>query len=186
MNHEQAVNRVTKEPTPAGKRITTDETFELFAALVPDSPWSTRLLKIRDIFNDLAIAATVINELDAEKGFCEAQAADPELANDPDMKRFLAATQRLKKAMSGVETTLATGDTLPPLQPTPPPPAPRAENLVSAHPLIDVDALADACGAMRYRSDVPNFGPIEGWSFRDEQLTDFVARVLTNPDKAFA
>lgn len=46
---------VSSESVPeidsTGQAITTDLVFDMFAALVPDSPWSTRLLKIRDLFN---------------------------------------------------------------------------------------------------------------------------------------
>lgn len=60
MEQNEANDRVTKQPTPAGQPITTDTVFEIFASLVPDSPWAKRLLKIKTIFNHLATGATMV------------------------------------------------------------------------------------------------------------------------------
>ena len=63
MEQNEANARVTEQPTPAGQAITTDMVFDLFASLVPDSPWAKRLLKIKATFNHLATGAHMLTTI---------------------------------------------------------------------------------------------------------------------------
>jgi hypothetical protein len=174
MDRQQAFDRVTQQPTPAGKAITTDETFALFAALVPDSPWSTRLLKIRDIFNDLATAAVMLTETNAHEKFEALAAEDPEAANDPEVKRFMQAIDMMTAAMANMKATVDTG-TAPPVDVIPSP-APAARPILF-NP-ANLPTVAAQVGGMRYESAIPNVGTIKGWSFKDDQLEQFAWRIM--------
>lgn len=193
MNRSEAVERMTHVATRAGQPITSDETFELFAALVPDSPWSTRLLKLRDAFNDLATAATMINEQGALAKCDEALESEPDLAENPELKIMRTAFVLLHNAMNGIRATSEVAiHASKEIIPTPAPVRHRnpvdngldelldmldpSRNEHSPQPL-DIHDLARQAGAMRYQSEVPNFGSVSGWSFRDTHLEAFVKAV---------
>jgi hypothetical protein len=63
MDKNEANIRLTTIQTPAGQPITTDMVFDIFASLVPDSPWSARLLKIKETFNNLAAGAHMLTTI---------------------------------------------------------------------------------------------------------------------------
>ena len=194
MNRSEAVERMTHVATCAGQPITSDETFELFAALVPDSPWSTRLLKLRDAFNDLATAATMINEQGALAKCDEALESEPDLAENPELKIMRAAFVLLHNAMNGIRATAEmAAHASKEIIPTPAPIRHRnpvdngldelLDMLDPSHAtmlpvkFLDIHDLARQAGAMRYQSEVPNFGSVSGWSFRDNHLEAFVKAV---------
>ena len=199
MNRSEAVQRMTKVATRAGQPITSDETFELFAALVPDSPWSMRLLRLRDIFNDLATAAVMINAMEPIKKWNEAVEADPTMADDPELKTMHAAFTLLQNAMTAITPSVGTPSSIVPATPAPSP-VPQAARyndvdkgldelltlldpshatMLPVEPL-DINDLARQAGAMRYQSEVPNFGSVSGWSFRDKHLEAFVEAIRSH------
>jgi hypothetical protein len=190
MNRQEALTRMTRIATRPGRAITSDETFELFAGLVPDSPWSTRLLKLRDIFNDLATAAVMINSLEPLTRWNEAAATDPSMPDDPELKTVRSAFVLLQNAMKECTPTIETHVAPMGPIPTPSPKAPQAsaddlDDLLAllnppegfAPKPFDIQDAARQAGAMRYDSHIDRLGDVHGWSFRDEQLERFVKAV---------
>lgn len=104
MDQQAANDRMTKQPTPEGQPITSDEVFELFAALAGDSPWSIRLLRIRDIFNNLATAAMQISEVAQVHNLSAFLNAE----TDPTARKFMAALELMRRTMDSMHVAVDT------------------------------------------------------------------------------